>query len=83
MQHPLACRNCRFFQPDGHYQGSCSQLDITVEGDWIACQLSLPAFDRISAALPKTTEAQLDCQNLRSRNTIDRLVAQLQIEAME
>ncbi|WP_373542714.1 hypothetical protein [Chamaesiphon sp.] len=83
MPRPLTCHNCRFFQPDGHYHGSCSQLDITVEGEWIACQLSLPAFDRISSDLSETTSGQLDRQNWRSGNTIARLIAQLQIEAME
>ncbi len=83
MCHVSTCRNCRFYQPDGHYHGSCSQLDITVEGEWLACQLSLPAFDFMTSDLPDEIDRQIERQNSRSSNTIDRLIAQLKIEAID
>jgi hypothetical protein len=39
-----ACRYCRFYQPDGLHRGTCGQLNVTVQSDWKACQLALPAF---------------------------------------
>ena len=39
-----ACRYCRFYQPDGLHRGACQQLNVSVNSDWKACQLALPAF---------------------------------------
>ena len=39
-----ACRYCRFYQPDGLHRGACGQLNVSVDSDWKACQLALPAF---------------------------------------
>jgi hypothetical protein len=38
------CQNCRFFQPEGRYQGRCDKMNVGVKGEWKACQLSLLAF---------------------------------------
>jgi hypothetical protein len=40
----FGCSQCRFFQPDGNYRGSCNRLNVTVEGKWQACCLALHAF---------------------------------------
>ncbi len=42
------CRNCQFFNPDGHLHGSCQQLHVIVDGDWQACSLGTPAFVAIA-----------------------------------
>ncbi|WP_181243680.1 hypothetical protein [Chamaesiphon polymorphus] len=42
--HNFGCRQCRFYQPDGHYHGSCARLNVTVDGQWQACCLALRAF---------------------------------------
>jgi hypothetical protein len=38
------CRNCRFYQPNGHRGGICEQFNVPVSGAWATCQLALPAF---------------------------------------
>jgi hypothetical protein len=38
------CRNCRFYQPNGHRGGICEQFNVPVSGAWSTCQLALPAF---------------------------------------
>jgi hypothetical protein len=38
------CRNCRFYQPNGHRGGICEQFSVPVSGAWSTCQLALPAF---------------------------------------
>jgi hypothetical protein len=38
------CRNCRFYQPQGRQGGTCQQFQVTVDGNWSTCKLSLPAF---------------------------------------
>jgi hypothetical protein len=38
------CGKCRFFQPEGHYHGSCARLDSMVMGEWPACRLGRSAF---------------------------------------
>jgi hypothetical protein len=38
------CGKCRFFQPVGHYRGSCARLDSMVVGEWSACHLGQSAF---------------------------------------
>jgi hypothetical protein len=38
------CRNCCFYQPQGHNGGNCHQLNVAVSGNWPTCQLALPAF---------------------------------------
>ncbi len=38
------CRNCCFYQPQGHNGGACQQLNVSVGGSWPTCQLGLPAF---------------------------------------
>jgi hypothetical protein len=40
------CRNCRFYQPNGHQGGNCQQFQVTVDGNWSTCKLALPAFAR-------------------------------------
>ena len=40
----FACTKCQFFQPDGRYHGSCNKMNVTVTGDWKACNLALRAF---------------------------------------
>jgi hypothetical protein len=44
MCNPAICKNCRFFQPEGYYHGKCDRMNVTVKGEWQACQLSLLAF---------------------------------------
>ena len=39
-----ACRYCRFYRPEGMHGGACQQLNASVQSDWKACQLALPAF---------------------------------------
>ena len=39
-----ACRYCRFYRPEGVHGGACQQLGVSVQSDWKACQLGLPAF---------------------------------------
>jgi hypothetical protein len=39
-----ACRYCRFYRPEGLHGGACQQLNVSVNSDWKACQLALPAF---------------------------------------
>ena len=39
-----ACRYCRFYRPEGLHGGACSALSVSVQSDWKACQLALPAF---------------------------------------
>ncbi len=40
----FVCSQCRFFQHDGHYHGSCDRMNVTVEGEWKACHLALRVF---------------------------------------
>jgi hypothetical protein len=39
-----ACRYCRFYRPEGLHGGACQQLGVSVQSNWKACQLGLPAF---------------------------------------
>lgn len=39
-----ACRNCRFFSPEGRRGGVCQQLGAPVRGSWKACSLAVPPF---------------------------------------
>ena len=39
-----ACRHCRFYRPEGLHRGACDALSVSVQSDWKACQLALPAF---------------------------------------
>lgn len=39
-----ACRYCRFYHPEGRRGGMCDQLNVTVQGNWKSCSLSVPAF---------------------------------------
>jgi hypothetical protein len=43
--HQFPCSQCRFFQPDGHYQGSCDRMNVPVKGKWQACHLAVHVFD--------------------------------------
>jgi hypothetical protein len=45
MNHDLACKNCRFFHPEGHCYGSCNLLHASVRGEWVACRLAQAAFE--------------------------------------
>jgi hypothetical protein len=38
------CRNCRFYEPNGHRGGVCSQFQVPVSGSWSTCRLAMPAF---------------------------------------
>jgi hypothetical protein len=38
------CRNCRFYEPNGHRGGVCSQFQVPVSGSWSTCKLAMPAF---------------------------------------
>lgn len=38
------CSSCRFFQPEGHYHGSCARLHSAVMGEWPVCRLAKSAF---------------------------------------
>jgi hypothetical protein len=40
----FACNKCQFFQPDGRYHGSCNKMNVTVKGEWKACNLALLVF---------------------------------------
>ncbi|WP_309735255.1 hypothetical protein [Chamaesiphon sp. OTE_75_metabat_556] len=42
------CHNCRFFQPDGNYHGTCGRLHAPMLGKWPACQLALPKFESLA-----------------------------------
>jgi hypothetical protein len=57
----LACRNCRFFQPEGHYQGSCDRMNVTVKGDWQACHLISQAFGSFSRVSASEKREKLLC----------------------
>lgn len=39
-----ACRNCRYFAPEGRRGGVCQQLGAPVRGSWKACSLAAPPF---------------------------------------
>lgn len=39
-----ACRSCRHYQPEGRRGGMCQILGATVQANWKACALALPAF---------------------------------------
>lgn len=39
-----ACRSCRYYQPEGRRGGMCEILGATVQANWKACALALPAF---------------------------------------
>lgn len=43
-QFTSTCGNCRFFNPEGHIHGNCDRLNAMVDGGWVACHLSAPAF---------------------------------------
>ncbi|MEB3214993.1 MAG: hypothetical protein VKN72_01875 [Nostocales cyanobacterium 94392] len=39
-----ACRNCRYFTPEGRRGGVCQQLGAPVRGSWKACSLAASPF---------------------------------------
>lgn len=39
-----ACRNCRYFTPEGRRGGICQQLGAPVRGNWKACSLAVAPF---------------------------------------
>lgn len=41
----LACRHCRFYQPQGRRGGTCQKLSVSVDGKWKACMLSSIPFE--------------------------------------
>jgi hypothetical protein len=45
MFHPSTCSNCHFFQPEGHYHGSCTRLNSMVMGEWPGCRLGRSIFE--------------------------------------
>lgn len=55
MCHPSTCSNCRFFQPEGHYHGSCARLHSMVMGEWPGCRLGRSTFES-SEELPDRQE---------------------------
>lgn len=39
-----ACRNCRYYVPEGRRGGHCNQLSVAVQSAWKACSLAIPPF---------------------------------------
>jgi hypothetical protein len=39
-----ACRNCYFYQPQGHRGGECQRLRVPVQSHWAICPLGRPTF---------------------------------------
>ncbi|UBF24892.1 hypothetical protein K9N68_25040 [Kovacikia minuta CCNUW1] len=39
-----ACRNCRYYVPEGRRGGRCDQLNVSVHSAWKACSLAIPPF---------------------------------------
>lgn len=39
-----ACRNCRYYKPQGRCGGMCEQLGVPVEGGWTSCPLAVHPF---------------------------------------
>ncbi|NJR32702.1 MAG: hypothetical protein HC778_07640 [Chamaesiphon sp. CSU_1_12] len=56
------CSNCKFFSPDGCRYGYCRLLNVTVEGKWSPCALSVAAFDRAASPLGNRAERQENWQ---------------------
>lgn len=79
-----ACRYCRFYQPDGLHRGTCQQLNVSVQSDWKACQLALPAFANTwdSTEELKTVARQEDLLPVQSAVTLDRIELQLTASAL-
>jgi hypothetical protein len=43
------CQRCRYYTLEGRRGGTCSQLNVPVQGKWKACSLATPVFlDSIS-----------------------------------
>ncbi|MDF0552783.1 hypothetical protein [Kamptonema sp. UHCC 0994] len=41
---PSRCALCAHYQLHGRRGGNCQLLNVTVQGEWKACSLALPAF---------------------------------------
>lgn len=41
----VACRFCRYYQPEGRRGGSCEKFDVPVSADWEACSLAVHPFE--------------------------------------
>ncbi|OIP75579.1 MAG: hypothetical protein AUK48_07425 [Oscillatoriales cyanobacterium CG2_30_44_21] len=41
----VACRFCRYYQPQGRRGGSCEKLDVHVAATWQACSLAVHPFE--------------------------------------
>jgi hypothetical protein len=39
-----SCRYCRYYQAEGRRGGTCSQLNVPVQGQWKACALAAKPF---------------------------------------
>jgi hypothetical protein len=48
------CRCCQFYELQGRRGGHCDKLNVTVQGDWQACSLAMPAFQAIATSTNET-----------------------------
>ena len=76
-----ACRYCRFYRPEGLHGGVCQQLSVSVQSDWKACQLALPAFANIwnNAEELATANRQIELPQVVSRQ--EPIVAALELNS--
>lgn len=40
-----ACRFCKHYTPEGRRGGSCSALQVNVDGNWQSCSISESVFE--------------------------------------
>jgi hypothetical protein len=76
-----ACRYCRFYSPEGLRGGACQQLGVSVQSDWTACQLALPAFASTweNAEELATANWQVEIPQVLQRNNMNSVVAGLDL----
>jgi hypothetical protein len=75
MCHATTCSNCRFFQPEGHYHGSCARLQSMVMGEWPACRLGRSAFG--------LGEESIERKDSASRDLLEQLPPKILVEARD
>jgi hypothetical protein len=57
-QHSV-CSQCRFFQPEGHYdRGNCTRMNVPVKCDWQVCPLAVSVFARADSNQPITASRE-------------------------
>jgi hypothetical protein len=49
------CRCCQFYELQGRRGGHCDKLNVTVQGEWQACSLAMPAFQPINQLADEAT----------------------------